>query len=113
MTKAGRRWRIRYDLAPDEVTGRRRQAQQRGFATKRDAHRELRRLLRDVDRGLHVESNVQTVRQLLEEWLAGREPSRGAAKRHRGQLGIASWASYKSDLARMSSRTSATSRCRS
>src|SRR5262245_19940199 len=62
-------FRLRYSLGKDPVTGKRRFATATVRGTRKDAERELTRLLRTADTGEHVEPNRMTVRQWLEIWL--------------------------------------------
>jgi integrase len=63
-------WELKYDIGRDAKTGKRitKYATVRG--TKRDAQRELRRLLGEVDRGVVADAGKMTVGQWLEQWLA-------------------------------------------
>ena len=56
-------------LGRDPVTGKRRTATATVRGTRKDAERELTRLLRLVDTGEHVDPSRMTVRQWLETWL--------------------------------------------
>jgi len=62
-------FRLRYDLGRDPVTGKRRIATTTVRGTRKDAERELTRLLRTADTGEHVDPNRMTVRRWLETWL--------------------------------------------
>ena len=62
-------YRIRYSLGRDPVSGKRRFASTTIRGTRKDAERELVRLLRMVDTGEHVNPSRMTVRQWLELWL--------------------------------------------
>lgn len=70
-TNAGDRWRIRYERAPDPVTGRRRQTTRRGFRSEREARRALREAIGAVDEGRHVDPSRATVAEFLSSWVAG------------------------------------------
>lgn len=61
---------LRYTLGTDPATGKRRMVTATVKGTQRDAEKELRRLLRAVDTGEHVEPNKLTVREWLATWLA-------------------------------------------
>ena len=61
---------LRYDLGTDLATGRRRTATATVRGTRKEAERELRRLLRSLDTGEHVDPNRMTVREWLMTWLA-------------------------------------------
>lgn len=79
----GRRWSIRYDIPPHPDSGRRRQRRQRGFATKDDAERALRKALGALDDGLHVDPSQMTVATYLRTWLAGTQVRPTTAARYR------------------------------
>ncbi len=63
-------WQLRYSLGTDPATGRRRVATATVRGDRRAAEKELRRLLRTVDTGEHVDPTRMTVRQWLTAWLA-------------------------------------------
>jgi integrase len=60
---------IRYELGTDPATGRRRTATVTVHGTRKEANRELRRLLRSLDTGEHVDPNRIKVREWLTAWL--------------------------------------------
>jgi len=60
---------VRYSLGTDPATGRRKTATATVRGTRKDAERELRRLLHAVDTGEHVDPNRITVGQWLDTWL--------------------------------------------
>jgi len=62
-------FRLRYTLGKDPVTGKRRTATATVRGTRKDAERELTRLLRTADTGEHVDANRMTVGQWLGHWL--------------------------------------------
>jgi hypothetical protein len=62
-------FRLRYTLGKDSITGKRRTATTTVRGTRKDAERELTRLLRTADTGEHVHSNRMTVGRWLELWL--------------------------------------------
>jgi hypothetical protein len=62
-------WELRYSLGRD-ATGKRRIATATVRGKRRDAEKELRRLLRSLDTGEHVDPTRMTVRQWLTTWLA-------------------------------------------
>src|SRR5215468_12269003 len=62
-------YRLRYSLGHDPITGKRRIATTTVRGTRKDAERELTRLLRTADTGEHVDPNRMTVRRWLETWL--------------------------------------------
>jgi integrase len=63
-------YELRYSIGTDPATGRRKSAVATVRGTQKDAERELRRLLRAVDEGEHVDPNRVTVREWLTTWLA-------------------------------------------
>jgi integrase len=63
-------WELRYSLGRDPATGKRRIATATVRGRRRDAEKELRRLLRSVDTGEHIDPTRMTVRQWLTTWLA-------------------------------------------
>jgi len=60
---------LRYSLGTDAATGKRKMTTTTVRSTKKDADRELRRLLRSLDTGEHVDPNRITVREWLSTWL--------------------------------------------
>ncbi len=62
-------WELRYDFGTDPATGKRRIATSTVRGDRKDAEKELRRLLRTLDTGEHVDPTRLTVRQWLEQWL--------------------------------------------
>jgi integrase len=63
-------WELRYSLGNDPATGKRRLATTTVRGNRRSAEKELRRLLRSLDTGEHVDPTDITVRQWLMIWLA-------------------------------------------
>jgi integrase len=63
-------FRLRYTLGRDPVAGKRRTATTTVRGSRKDAERELIRLLRTVDTSEHVGPSRMTVRQWLDHWLA-------------------------------------------
>ena len=62
-------WELRYSLGTDPATGKRRMATTTVKGNRRAAERELRRLLRTLDTGEHVDLTRMTVREWLTTWL--------------------------------------------
>ena len=62
-------YEIRYSLGTDPATGKRRTATVTVRGNRKDAEKEMRRLLRAVDTGEHVDPNRLTVREWLKTWL--------------------------------------------
>jgi integrase len=67
-------WELRYSLGRDPATGKRRVATATVRGTRREAERELRRLLRTLDLNEHVDPSRMTVREWLTSWLAAIRP---------------------------------------
>jgi integrase len=63
-------WELRYSLGTDRATGKRRVATTTVKGKRRAAEKELRRLLRTLDTGEHVDPTRMTVRQWLAMWLS-------------------------------------------
>lgn len=77
----------------------RRQQFRGGYRTKKDAQQALTAGLRSIDTGSYVDPSRQSLAHyLLDEWLPGRKPRQGTGKRHRGQVSLGTWSSYRSDL---------------
>jgi len=62
-------WELRYSLGADAATGKRKIATTTVRGSRKDAEKELRRLLRSLDTGEHVDPNRITVREWLSTWL--------------------------------------------
>jgi integrase len=62
-------WELRYSLGTDPGTGKRRVVTTTFTGDRKAAERELRRLLRAVDTGEHVDPTNLTVRAWLTQWL--------------------------------------------
>jgi integrase len=62
-------WELRYSLGTNSATGKRRTATITVKGNRRAAEKELRRLLRTLDDGSHVDPSRLSVRQWLEQWL--------------------------------------------
>src|SRR5215471_6776861 len=60
---------LRYDLAPDPATGERKTVTTTVRSSRKDAERELRRLLHAVDTGEHIDPHRMSVREWLATWL--------------------------------------------
>lgn len=74
-------WELKYDIGPDPVTGQRRMRSKTVRGAKRDAQRELRRLLGQVDDGIQVDAGKLSVGIYLDQWLEGHGPTVTAATR--------------------------------
>jgi integrase len=76
VIRRGDTWAVKYDLDPDPVTGRRRQKMVSGYPDRDLAKKELRRILADLDQGVHVDPSRQTVGNfLIEDWLPSISPT--------------------------------------
>lgn len=62
-------WTLWFDLGNDPVTGKRRRKSVTVRGTKKDAQRELNRLLTELDTGSFVEPSKLTVADYLDRWL--------------------------------------------
>ena len=69
VRKRGTLWAFVVELDRDPITGKRRQRWVSGFATKREAERELRRRLRLVDEGEDPFPDEITVAAFVNRWL--------------------------------------------
>ena len=67
-------WRIKAYIGRDEG-GRKRYLQQTVKGTRRDAERELSRLIVEVDEGRHAAAAPMKFDELLDRWLAVKEPN--------------------------------------
>lgn len=63
-------WEVRYSLGTDPATGKRRTVTTRVKGKREVAERELRRLLRTIDTGEHVDPTRMTLTEWLKTWLA-------------------------------------------
>src|SRR5215831_14999452 len=68
--RSPRSFELRYSLGTDPTTGKRKVATATVRGSRKDAEKELRRLLRSVDTGEHVDPNRITVAEWLTTWLA-------------------------------------------
>ena len=59
---------LRYSLGTDTATGKRKSATTTVRGSRKDAERELRRLLRALDTGEHVDTNRIKVGEWLGQW---------------------------------------------
>jgi integrase len=70
ITRRGKSsWRIKYDIGRDPVTGERQTRYITVRGTKKDAQRELTRVLHEIDLGAHVDATKESVGEYLERWL--------------------------------------------
>jgi integrase len=60
---------LRYSFGTDPATGKRKIATATVRGSRKDAEKELRRLLRSLDTGEHVDPSRMTVREWLAQWL--------------------------------------------
>src|ERR1700757_3918361 len=74
-------WRLKFEAGErDGVTGRRKTRYVTVRGTKKEAQRELVRLLGQVDSGAYVEPSALTVAAYLERWLTDHAQHRVSAK---------------------------------
>jgi len=71
VERYGRGWRYRMELTRDPGTGRRRFLSKGGFATEREARRELHKALVGRDEGTLVARSPHRLGEYLGEWLEG------------------------------------------
>src|SRR5579862_2348160 len=76
-------WTLWIELGRDE-NGKRRQKTITVRGTKREAQRELNRILHELDTGAFVEPSKMTVAQYLERWLADYAKTNVSAKTYEG-----------------------------
>jgi integrase len=82
ITRRGKEsWRLKYEIADrDPTTGKRQTRFLTVHGKRRDAEGELTRILRDLDKGIHVEPSKLTVTEYLERWLTDQAKHRVSAK---------------------------------
>lgn len=68
-------WELKYDAARDPVTGKRTVKYKTVRGSKRDAQRELRKLLDAVENGTHTDAGKLTLAAWLTTWTDGRRHS--------------------------------------
>lgn len=68
ITKRGESWMLKYEGGKD-ATGKRRQLYKTVRGTRKEADRELRRLLGQLDEGTHVDPQKMTLAQWIEIWV--------------------------------------------
>jgi integrase len=72
ITKRGQHsWRLKYEVERDPITSERRTRYLTIRGTKKEAQRELTRLLAEVDSGTSVDPSHVTVAEHLRNWIAG------------------------------------------
>ncbi len=62
------KWAYRHDVAPDPLTGKRRQTGKAGYATRKEADKALRDSITGSEKGRHVRASRRTVGAFLDEW---------------------------------------------
>src|SRR6266851_685804 len=67
-------WELRYSLGTDPATGKRKVATATVPGTRKDAEKELRRLLRTLDTGEHVDPTRLLMRRWFAQWLLAMQP---------------------------------------
>ena len=73
--KRGKGWSYLFDIEPDPLTGKRRQANGSGFKTEREAWKACRAAIAEHEKGHAVSSSRRKVADALEEWLTRIEHS--------------------------------------
>ena len=74
-TSAARRWSYLFNIEPDPLTGKRRQANGSGYRTEREAWKECRAAMAEYETGRVVSSSRRKVADALDEWLTRIEHS--------------------------------------
>jgi integrase len=67
--KRGKSWSYMFDIDPDPLTGKRRQANGSGYKTEAEAWRACRTAMKEYEDGQRVKPSKRTVEQALNEWL--------------------------------------------
>lgn len=67
--RRGKSWSYLFDIEPDPLTGRRRQANGSGFKTEQEAWKACRTAMADYEKGRVVRSSRREVASALQEWL--------------------------------------------
>src|SRR5438105_15580723 len=62
-------YELRYNIGTDPATGKRKTITTTVRGTRKEAEKELRRLLHTIDNGEHVDPSRMTVRDWLHAWL--------------------------------------------
>jgi Arm DNA-binding domain len=73
--RRGKSWSYLFDIEPDPLTGKRRQANGSGFKTEREAWKACRDAISEYERGQIVTKTKRKVAVALEEWLSRIEHS--------------------------------------
>jgi integrase len=63
------------DIGVHPATGKRKQLKRRGFRTKKAAETALNTILRDIERGDHIEPSTDQLTDFLEVWLRSTKPT--------------------------------------
>lgn len=69
VSKRGKSWAYWFDIDPDPLTGKRRQATKSGFKTSKEAWKECRAAIAEYEAGRAVENTRRKVGAALDEWL--------------------------------------------
>jgi integrase len=80
-------WEIKFDISPDPETGNRRTKTKNVKGTKRDAQRELNRVLTEVQDQDYITPTKDTVRKVALNWLSQVAPHKNGAKSLEGHEG--------------------------
>lgn len=81
ITKRGKAsWRLKFDLGRDPVTGERLTEYVTVRGTKKEAERELNRLLNQYEEGSYVLKSDDTVTDYARHWLSAIAPAKASAK---------------------------------
>jgi hypothetical protein len=73
--KRGKNWSYLFNIDPDPLTGKRRQANGSGYKTEREAWKACRDAMADYEKGRAVSSSRRKIADALDEWLTRIEHS--------------------------------------
>jgi len=73
--RRGKRWSYLFDIEPDPLTGKRRQANGSGYKTEREAWKACRAAMADYEKGQALSSSHRKVADAMQEWLTRIEHS--------------------------------------
>ena len=62
-------WRLKYEVARDPVTRERQTRYLTVRGTKKDAQRELTRVMHEIDAGAYIDATKESVGEYLDRWL--------------------------------------------
>lgn len=75
ITRRGKHsYRLKYELQRNHITGERRTVYKTIKGTRKDAEKELRAILTDMDRGIQIDPSSITLGEYLDDWLTKTAP---------------------------------------